>query len=225
MKKFVIFLNLLLICPFVSISCVNEKGGYENGHEYVDLGLSVKWATCNIGADSTWYGGAHFEWGEVEPRQWGDSKENKYCEYGSDITKYCTIAKYGYNGLVDDKIILDAEDDAATINWGGRWRMPTKEEFDELCDNCTFELQTLNGKIGYKVIGKNGNFIFLPFAGYMDDERYQDGFIGYYWSSSCGYSDDEGAFHIYITAINKGIDSDYYLYGRCYGHSVRAVCP
>ena len=108
MKKFVVFLNLLLICSFVSISCVNEKGGYENGHEYVDLGLSVKWATCNIGADSMWYGGAHFEWGEVEPRQWGDSKENKYCAYSSDITKYCTIAKYGYNDLVDDKIILDA---------------------------------------------------------------------------------------------------------------------
>ena len=220
MKKFVIFLNLLLICPFVSISCVNEKGGYENGHEYVDLGLSVKWATCNIGADSTWYGGAHFEWGEVEPRQWGDSKENKYCAYSSDITKYCTIAKYGYNGLVDDKIILDAEDDAATINWGGRWRMPTKEEFDELCDNCTFELQTLNGKIGYKVIGKNGNFIFLPMPDIEEGEAMWVR-VGRYWSSSLYIS---LPFQAYQMVLEK-YSVDVYDWYRDSSAFIRPVCP
>ena len=220
MKKFVIFLNLLLICPFVSISCVNEKGGYENGHEYVDLGLSVKWATCNIGADSTWYGGAHFEWGEVEPRQWGDSKENKYCAYSSDITKYCTIAKYGHNGLVDDKIILDAEDDAATINWGGRWRMPTKEEFDELCDNCTFELQTLNGKIGYKVIGKNGNFIFLPMPDIEEGEAMWVR-VGRYWSSSLYIS---LPFQAYQMVLEK-YSVDVYDWYRDSSAFIRPVCP
>lgn len=221
MKKFVVFLNLLLICPFVSISCVNEKGGYENGHEYVDLGLSVKWATCNIGADSTWYGGAHFEWGEVEPRQWDDSKENKYCAYSSDITKYCTIAKYGHNGLVDDKIILDAEDDAATINWGGRWRMPTKEEFDELCDNCTFELQTLNGKIGYKVIGKNGNFIFLPMPDIEEGEAMWV-HVGRYWSSSLYIS---LPFQAYQMVLEK-YSVDVYDWDRGSSSAfIRPVCP
>ena len=220
MKKFVVFLNLLLICSFVSISCVNEKSGYENGHEYVDLGLSVKWATCNIGADSAWNGGAHFEWGEVEPRQWGDSKENKYCEYSSDITKYCTIAKYGYNGLVDDKIILDAEDDAATINWGGRWRMPTKEEFDELCDNCTFELQTLNGKIGYKVIGKNGNFIFLPMPDIEEGEAMWVR-VGRYWSSSLYIS---LPFQAYQMVLEK-YSVDVYDWSRGSSAFIRPVCP
>ena len=220
MKKFVVFLNLLLICSFVSISCVNEKGGYENGHEYVDLGLSVKWATCNIGADSAWNGGAHFEWGEVEPRQWGDSKENKYCAYSSDITKYCTIAKYGYNGLVDDKIILDAEDDAATINWGGRWRMPTKEEFDELCDNCTFELQTLNGKIGYKVIGKNGNFIFLPMPDIEEGEAMWVR-VGRYWSSSLYIS---LPFQAYQMVLEK-YSVDVYDWSRGSSAFIRPVCP
>ena len=220
MKKFVVFLNLLLICSFVSISCVNEKGGYENGHEYVDLGLSVKWATCNIGADSTWYDGAHFEWGEVEPRQWGDSKENKYCAYSSDITKYCTIAKYGYNGLVDDKIILDAEDDAATINWGGRWRMPTKEEFDELCDNCTFELQTLNGEIGYKVIGKNGNFIFLPMPDFEEGEAMWVR-VGRYWSSSLYIS---LPFQAYQMVLEK-YSVDVYDWSRSSLAFIRPVCP
>ena len=220
MKKFVVFLNLLLICSFVSISCVNEKGGYENGHEYVDLGLSVKWATCNIGADSAWNGGAHFEWGEVEARQWGDSKENKYCAYSSDITKYCTIAKYGYNGLVDDKIILDAEDDAATINWGGRWRMPTKEEFDELCDNCTFELQTLNGKIGYKVIGKNGNFIFLPMPDIEEGEAMWVR-VGRYWSSSLYIS---LPFQAYQMVLEK-YSVDVYDWDRGSSAFIRPVCP
>lgn len=220
MKKFVVFLNLLLICSFVSISCVNEKGGYENGHEYVDLGLSVKWATCNIGADSAWNGGAHFEWGEVEPRQWGDSKENKYCAYSSDITKYCTIAKYGHNGLVDDKIILDAEDDAATINWGGRWRMPTKEEFEELCDNCTFELQTLNGKIGYKVIGKNGNFIFLPMPDIEEGEAMWVR-VGRYWSSSLYIS---LPFQAYQMVLEK-YSVDVYDWSRGSSAFIRPVCP
>ena len=220
MKKFVVFLNLLLICSFVSIYCVNEKSGYENGHEYVDLGLSVKWATCNIGADSAWNGGAHFEWGEVEPRQWGDSKENKYCAYSSDITKYCTIAKYGYNGLVDDKIILDAEDDAATINWGGRWRMPTKEEFDELCDNCTFELQTLNGKIGYKVIGKNGNFIFLPMPDIEEGEAMWVR-VGRYWSSSLYIS---LPFQAYQMVLEK-YSVDVYDWSRGISAFIRPVCP
>lgn len=220
MKKFVVVLNLLLICSFVSISCVNEKGGYENGHEYVDLGLSVKWATCNIAADSMWYGGAHFEWGEVEPRQRGDSKENKYCAYSSDITKYCTIAKYGYNGLVDDKIILDAEDDAATINWGGRWRMPTKEEFEELCDNCTFELQTLNGKIGYKVISKNGNFIFLPMPDIEEGEAMWVR-VGRYWSSSLYIS---LPFQAYQMVLEK-YSVDVYDWSRSSSAFIRPVCP
>lgn len=220
MKKFVVFLNLLLICSFVSISCVNEKGGYENGHEYVDLGLSVKWATCNIGADSAWNGGAHFEWGEVEPRQWGDSKENKYCAYSSDITKYCTIAKYGHNGLVDDKIILDAEDDATTINWGGRWRMPTKEEFEELCDNCTFELQTLNGEIGYKVIGKNGNFIFLPMPDIEEGEAMWVR-VGRYWSSSLYIS---LPFQAYQMVLEK-YSVDVYDWSRGSSAFIRPVCP
>ena len=220
MKKFVVILNLLLICSFVSISCVNEKGGYENGHEYVDLGLSVKWATCNIGADSAWNGGAYFEWGEVEPRQWGDSKENKYCAYFSDITKYCTIAKYGYNGLVDDKIILDAEDDAATINWGGRWRMPTKEEFEELCDNCTFELQTLNGKIGYKVIGKNGNFIFLPMPDFEEGEAMWVR-VGRYWSSSLYIS---LPFQAYQMVLEK-YSVDVHDWSRSSSAFIRPVCP
>jgi hypothetical protein len=225
MKKFVVFLNLFLICSFVSISCVNEKGGYENGHEYVDLGLSVKWATCNIGADSAWNGGSYFAWGEVEPRQWGDTKMDKYSVEYEFLTKYCTVAKHGYNGLVDDKIILDAEDDAATINWGGRWRMPTKEEFEELCDNCTFELQTLNGEIGYKVIGKNGNSIFLPMPTWIESESVLEGFMkGSYWSSSLFIS---SPFYAYQMSLVESEEYSVYLEGmpRHCPTFIRPVCP
>ena len=203
--------------------CKGSTNQSHNGHEYVDLGLSVKWATCNVGANSPEEYGDYFAWGETEPKEDYFWSTYKYCNGDEDsMTKYCTNSTWG---IVDNKTTLDLKDDAAHVNWGGKWRMPTKEEQDELRDknNCTWEWTTQNGVKGYKVTSvKNGNSIFLPAAvsrgrdylGRADSH-------GYYWSSSLDAGYSSNAYNVYF---NSGyVDWSSYDY-RYYGQSVRAVC-
>lgn len=125
--------------------------GTENGHEYVDLGLSVKWATMNIGASSSEESGSYFAWGETMP---------KMIYYNKN---------YKFKGNPDT---LPPKVDAATVNWGGRWRMPTKAEFLELMYYCTWSWTTVNDSSGYLVTSKkNGNSIYLPAAGYIEKQK------------------------------------------------------
>ncbi len=201
----------------------NFKENKENGHEYVDLGLSVKWATCNVGATIPEGYGDYFAWGETEPKDYYDFRTYKYCngdEYS--MTKYCVDSYYG---TVDNKTTLELTDDAARVNWGGNWRMPTRAEQDELrsTSNCTWTITTQNGVKGYKVTSKkNGNSIFLPVAGSCDDD-YLDytGSTGYYWSSSLSTGDPIYAY--YLRFSSSYVDWGYNT--RYYGRSVRPVCP
>lgn len=198
------------------------KGGAENGHEYVDLGLSVKWATCNVGATSPEEYGDYFAWGETKPKTTYDLITYKYCNGSYEtMTKYCTSSTYG---TVDNKTTLELEDDAARVNWGGKWRMPTKAEQDELRDtsNCTWTWTTQNGVKGYKVTSKvNGNSIFLPAAGYRyDDYLINAGSNGSYWSSSLNTSGSGNAYYLLFGTVNV----DWIGYDRCDGLSVRPVC-
>lgn len=192
-------------------------------HEAIDLGLSVKWADCNVGANAPEDYGDYFAWGETTGYNSGktyfDWNTYKWCNGSyTSMTKYCTSSSYG---TVDNKEVLEAADDAATANWGSNWRMPTDAEMTELRTKCTWTWTTLNGVNGYKVIGPNGNSIFLPAAGCRSGGRLsRDGSIGYYWSSSLGtsYSD---------VACRLTFDSDDYGWfdgGRYYGLSVRPVC-
>ncbi|MBQ7819706.1 MAG: hypothetical protein IJ341_08415 [Bacteroidales bacterium] len=193
-----------------------------NVHAYVDLGLSVKWATCNVGADSPEEYGDYFAWGETTPKTTYDWSTYKYCNGTYDsMTKYCTSSSYG---TVDNKTTLELSDDAAHVNWGGSWRMPTKAEQDELrnTDNCTWTWTTQNGVNGYKVTSnKNGNSIFLPAAGYRNGSNLSyAGSRGDYWSSSLGTS---GSYSAYDVVFSSGyvLWRNYYRY---FGRSVRAVC-
>ena len=197
--------------------------GMENGYAYVDLGLSVKWATCNVGATTPEEYGDYFAWGEVEPKVYYDWSTYKYCNGSSStLTKYCNNSSYGNNGFTDTKTVLDPEDDAATVNWGGAWRMPTKAEQYELRNNCTWIWTTQNGVYGRKVTGPNGNSIFLPAAGYMSKYGLIDaGLLGYYWSSSLYTDDPNCAYRVYF---NSDLVVCYHYY-RYYGLSVRPVCP
>ena len=194
------------------------------GHEYVDLGLpsGLKWATCNVGANSPEEYGDYFAWGETEPKDNYSLSTYKYCNGSSTrMTKYCTSSSYG---TVDNKTVLELEDDAAYVNWGGNWRMPTTAEQDELrnTNNCTWEWTTQNGVYGYKVTSVvNGNSIFLPAAGY----RYYGslssaGSYGYYWSSSLSTSYSNNAYYVNFNSGHVGLND----YSRYYGQSVRAVC-
>jgi hypothetical protein len=199
---------------------ITNNSGIENGHEYVDLGLSVKWATCNVGASTPEGYGYYFAWGETQPKSTYNWSTYKWC-YGSydTQTKYCTSSSFG---TVDNKTVLEPADDAATVNWGGSWRMPTKAEQDELRNNCTWTWTTQNGVNGYKVTSKsNGNSIFLPAAGYRDDSSLSNaGSTGYFWSSSLLTDYPYRAYGLSFYSVYVSRISNY----RYYGQSVRPVC-
>ena len=197
----------------------------EKDHKYVDLGLpsGLKWATCNVGATKPEEYGDYFAWGETEPKE--EYSWFKY-KYGTDynqlqLTKYCDDSYYGKDGFMDNKTVLEPEDDAATVNWGGNWRMPTYKEMGELIEKCTWIWTTQNGVRGYKVVGPNGNSIFLPAVGYMRGGTLNDaGSSGSYWSSSL---DTGSPNYVYYVEF----DSDYVRWDICYhyfGRSVRPVC-
>ena len=184
----------------------------ESSYEYVDLGLSVKWATCNVGATTPEEYGDYFAWGEVETKTTYSWATYKWCN-GS----YNTTTKYSSE---DSKTVLDTSDDAAAANWGSAWRMPTANEIDELLNNCTWTWTTQNGVNGYKVTGSNGNSIFLPAAGARSgDQLHEAGSNGYYWSSSL--YNNNNAYYLNIGSTQKSRNSTY----RCDGYPVRPVCP
>ena len=194
----------------------------ENGHAYVDLGLSVKWATCNVGADSPEEYGDYFAWGETEPKDYYDWSTYKWCN-GSEytLTKYCNDSYYG---TVDNKTVLEASDDAACANWGGSWRTPTMAEQEELYEQCTWRWTIQNGVNGYKVTSnKNGKSIFLPAAGYRGDSSlYDAGSRGRYWSSSVVFNGTTIPFHVPTWELS---DCGGWRDGvRYHGQSVRPVC-
>ncbi len=179
---------------------VNDKPYSVAVPEPIDLGLSVKWASFNVGATKPEEYGDYFAWGETEPYfsnrdplTWKEGKEQGYnwASYRwcmgtmESLTKYCTLSSDGYKGFTDGKTVLDPEDDAAHVNLGGKWRMPTEAEFTELLDNCDFEYSSVNGIECCKVIGPNGSFIFFPFTGYFFSISINDSSgIGYYLSAS-----------------------------------------
>ena len=154
-------------------------------HEYVDLGLSVMWATCNVGAENTEDSGDLYAWGEIETREdkitsftWENYKW--YCNNDGNIY----ITKYNYDptkGIVDNKVILDPEDDVAHVKWGGGWRMPTKKDRDELYEKCQQKVDD-----AFNVIFKssNGNSLFLPAVPIIDPETERRFTWAYYWTSS-----------------------------------------
>jgi hypothetical protein len=193
---------------------------FENGYEYVDLGLSVKWATMNVGATSPEGYGDYFAWGETEPKEIYEWSTYKWCEgtYNSQI-KYNNHSSYG---RVDNKTTLELSDDVAHANWGGSWRMPTDAEMTELRNNCTWTWFIQNGVNGYKVTSKNnGNSIFLPAAGYRNDNSvYSVGSHGYYLSSSLNTDSPDRARLLLINP--SGVYRDY-GYRRC-GMSIRPIC-
>ncbi len=178
--------------------------GSINGHDYVDLGLSVKWATCNVGADTLYDCGDYFAWGETVTK--------------STYTSSNSVTYGKYMGMGD--ISGNATYDAARANWGGSWRMPTKDEVYELINNCTTEWTTLSGVNGYKVTGPNGNSIFLPAAGWRNGTSLDDtGEYGLYWSSTPHESNTSSAYNLYFNVGDFVRDWD----NRDYGQSVRPV--
>lgn len=158
------YFTLTLMLVVVSMTCYGadnvKNRGFHSGHEYVDLGLSsgTLWATCNVGATKPEDVGDYFAWGETRPKEEYNWETYKWCKGRYDTqTKYCTDSDHG---TVDNKSILELSDDAANVNWGGDWRMPTKEELDELHTECTWTWTTQNGVKGCKITSKK---IVIPY--------------------------------------------------------------
>ena len=178
--------------------------GTQGDHAYVDLGLpsGTLWATCNIGASSPEERGDCFAWGETTTRTTYQWSVYKWCNGSStSMTKYCNNSSYGYNGYTDNKTELDVSDDAAYVNWGSDWRIPSVAQINELINSSytTTEWTTQNGVSGRKITSKaNGNSIFLPTAGYNEYGSFYDVSSGYYWSRKLYTSDVKHAGILYF---------------------------
>ena len=193
-------------------------------HSYVDLGLSVRWATCNVGAVEETDFGDYFAWGETQPKD-----QYIWTTYQYANGSATTLTKYGVAGamgVVDNKYKLDPEDDAATVNWGNPWRMPTDDEISELMNKCIWTRTTKNGVEGFLVTSKtNSNAIFLPAGGHISTTSQHQNLFGNYWSSTLyminsDHKSQMGCLlHFNTTSsFSAGIN-------RCVGCLVRPVYP
>ncbi len=202
MKK--VILIALLVIAFCCVTASYAQNGTINGHEYVDLGLSVKWATCNIGAEEPSDYGDYFAWGEIEPK------------FGY-ATKSCVIYGKAIRSIAGNPTY-----DVARASWGDAWRMPTKEEIDELIE-CKRERATQGGHDGYKITGPNGNSIFLPAAGYYSMVIFESGIAGFYWSATPYNDDTTKAYSLYFSNSFFSKTFENWDYDRKFGMSVRPI--
>lgn len=190
-----------------------------NGVEAVDLGLSVKWASMNVGAKKVSGFGSYFAWGETQPKDYYSWNTYAWSKGDSQfLTKYSTT---------DRKSQLAPVDDAARANMGGEWRMPTVDEYEELMnpDNCKWEWTAQDGVNGYKITSKKtGNSIFLPITGfrYYGDIQFR-AISGIYWTSSLYTANPNKAwcleFNFSDVKVHYGNLSSNRFSGRC----IRAV--
>ncbi len=199
-----------------------QSGDYNN-HGYVDLGLSVKWATTNLGATNPEDYGNYYAWGETTPKATYSWMTYQHClEDEYLLTKYCFDVSHGADGFTDGLNTLEAVDDAATANWGAGWRMPTRNEMEELRNSCTWEWTSQNGIDGY--IARNestGYSMFLPAAGYLDESgEHSITYDGDYWTSSISDYSTTNAFSILFYDGTQQLYSDM---ERDYGLPIRAV--
>ena len=204
-----------LCLPLLFASCQSQSSkpltGTVDEHDWVDLGLSVKWATCNVGAEKPEAAGDYYAWGVLD----------KGKKYDWDSYKWGTkdnLTKYNpnkYYGKTDTKTVLVNGDDAAYRKWGKSWRMATKDEWEELYEKCTWEW---TGE-GYRITGPSKQSIFLPAAGVRDEGSKATPGIGYYWTSALNTNHPTMA-HI-IKFNEKGCSMDSYI--RCSGLLIRPV--
>lgn len=240
-NKSVTFAVILTGLVFASCLKDNVHTGNENGggteqptpppvpvEKWVDLGLpsGLLWATYNVGATKPEEYGGYYAWGATSSSGAFIWSTCPYCNanQGRHFTKYCNMSLYGDNGYTDNLIVLQPCDDVATVQWGDGARIPTKEEWLELIDNCTCESFVQNDIPGFLITAPNGKSIFLPAAGYYPGyDRYKVRVSGFYWSSSLYTDKPFQAWRFTISnPLMAGADHVYPL-ERAMGLSVRPV--
>lgn len=207
MKRITILLAAILLPVSVLFAqkAQSSNSGTINGHKYVDLGLSVYWATCNVGATTPSGYGNCYAWGETRTKKSFTEANAKVKDVGKSIGDISGKLKY----------------DAARANWGGRWRLPTYAEMKELVYKCDWEWATQGGHTGYKVTSKiNGNSIFLPAAGGRNgSELLYDKSNGYYWCSTPNDKTSDDAYSLTFDELVEAIVEQ----SRHGGNSIRPV--
>ena len=244
---------------FLTIALLIAASGYQgavssvdteiNGHEYVEMGDGLKWATCNVGANVPEEFGDYFSWGETSPKKDYRWETYKWIQEGksewNSITKYTikdgmtegtwyrkSMNDTGFEFVGDGLASLSSEDDAAFVNWGGSWRTPTALEWSRLINprKYIWRWTEVNGVPGFKIISKVkgylGNSIFLPATGGIEGSKpTMTGKGGYYWSSTLSYENSDGAYDLgfiknpRIRRKEVNLGPDF----RLYGLPVRAV--
>ena len=189
-----------------------------NGHDFVDLGLSVKWAAMNLGAEKISDRGGYFAWGETAQKDDYTWSAYRHGDSADTLTKY---------NFTDHGLTLEAADDAAAVNWGGAWRMPTSAEWEELCDkrNCKWEWTSVDNVPGCRITGKKPGYtdrsIFLPAAGYFRAHAVEGAdSSGYYWSSTRNRPFEDRAICLFFIPTFIGIGNNGFRNG---GFTIRPV--
>lgn len=226
--------QLLLWCACLACltlgSCVENlsevnlatESSNPDSRSYVDLGLSVKWANCNIGANYPWEYGGYYCWGETYVKESYYINDYRWY-YETEYDSY-TERDYEYSNL-GSSISGNYSYDAAYYQWGYEWRMPTLEEIYELMNNCTWRWTYVRGEGGYMVTGPSGNSIFLPAAGDASGEDYEEqGSAGYYWCGALAPEEGDYDGHdAYLVGFSYSEGASLYYGDRSYGFSVRPV--
>ena len=231
MKKSFLFLTFAVITAFTTFSLTSCGDDDDNtpsggGNEMteagravvaVDLGLpsGTKWADRNVGASSKTDDGNYFAWGEIATKSDYSWSTYKYGNAYNKLTKYCTNSGYGKEGFTDNTKELVLDDDVANKLWGGKWRMPSMEQFEELISNTTSQWTTVDGKVGQLLTASNGNSIFLPAAGTLSVTALSGaGTYGFYWSRTLIEDRPYLANYLSFDSNNVYIASLYRYYGR-----------
>lgn len=222
MKKFFLTTLVAMLCWTAGNAKVNGTEPEDNtpdGVEAVDMGLSVKWANVNMGAKKSTDFGDYYAWGETKTKDYYSWDSYIWSRGNSPM-----LIKYSVN---DRKSQLTLTDDAARANWGGKWRMPTEAECEELAnpDNCTWEWTTKNGVNGYKVTSKKtGKSFFLPITGFRFYGRTQFRAIyGYYWTSTLYTTNPQNAICLEFNLDEVKVHNGNLSSNRFSGHCIRAV--
>ena len=235
-KLFIIAISLLVSVAMLMTACKKDEtnNGNNNGNnggggttsvQWVDLDLpsGLLWADRNVGASSPELYGNYYAWGEITRKEVYNWSTYAYSNGNDQLTKYCTKPENGLNGFTDNLTILEASDDAATVNIGGGARTPTKEEWQELMDYTVSVWTTRNGVYGRLLTASNGNSIFLPAAGGRYDSNFSGaGEYGFYWSSSLREESPRYAWRFRLDSEESNFQ-DVYFNDRYRGFPVRAV--
>lgn len=226
---------IAIATTILAAGCSKEQGKVppEEGIVAVDMGLSVKWASCNLDATKMEEHGGYYQWAGTRNEansgknlDWGNCPYHTGTNSEAGWTKYVSSKKPSYwsgPGSPDNKAVLDQTDDIAHIKLGGKWRMPTRQEWEDLRSevNCKWSWTDVNGVYGYEVTSQStGKSIFLPAAGYRHfEETSEVGEHGYYWSSTV---DDDTPYYTNDIDFDRG-DYGAGLRFRYCGESIRPV--